>query len=249
MYPFAGARLISMGSNGENFRDANALFFNQAGIAFVNKTTIMAAAENRFFAESLTQGALGVLLPAKNGAFGFSGQFFGNQYYTEGSFGMAYSRLLSEDMAIGTKVNYHFVQVEEGGSQGVFLAQLGIQQKVLPWLQLGAHIFNPIRARFANGYQMPAIFRLGALFTISEKVDIASGIEKAIDEKINVKFGTEYQAAKRLYLRFGIQSNPRMVSGGFGIHASNKMKLDFAANWHQILGISPAFTFAYQFGS
>lgn len=247
MLPFAGGRLKALGNNGENFRDIHALFFNQAGLAYLDNTTTTLGIENRFLTEGLTQVCLGVAVPTNSGTFGISLLSFGNPYYRESQIGLAYARKLADQTAIGAKIGYQIIQIIEGGHDGVLSAEIGLQHRILPFLHMGAHILNPIAATFANGYQLPSIFRIGAMVELSEKVSLLSGIDKSLREKENIKIALEYLISEQIQLRMGLQSHPRSLSFGFGSKIRKNMQLDFASSWHPILGISPAFQFNYTF--
>jgi len=58
------------------------------------------------------------------------------------------------------------------------------------------------------------------------------------------KAGIEYKAIKEFYLRAGISTNPALSSFGFGLNLKN-LKIDFSANYHQVLGISPQVGLSY----
>jgi hypothetical protein len=236
------ARSRANGYNTENFRDANAVFHNQAGSAFVDRHTWVLSGENRFLLSGLTHGLAGYILPTKTGNFSLMAGTYGNEHYRENKIGIGYARKLTKETAIGAQVNYMFVQVAEGGTAGAVNMDLGIQQKILDYLSLGFQVCNPVRRSFANGYTPPTIFRLGSQLTLSEKVILLAGIEKQTDWKENIKLGLEYNLHPNFIARAGLQTQPRSVAAGFGLKIHDKIFMDFAAEWQSIIGISPAFT-------
>ncbi len=247
MHQSFGARLQALGGNGENFKDANALFFNQAGLAFLDQHTLILGIENRFFVPGLTQIGFGYLLPTKSGNFGIQTLHYGNEFYKESKFGLSYARLLTENFALGAQINYMLVQVQEGGSEGVLNFEIGIQQKVFEYLELGLHVFSPIQSSFSNGYTVPSIFRLGALVKLAQKVHLLVGADKVINQKENLKVGIEYFLNSTIPIRLGMQSFPQSISFGFSTPIGTSMKLDFSSEWNPILGISPSFAILYNF--
>jgi hypothetical protein len=236
------ARAKANGYNTENFRDANAVFHNQAGTAFIDKHSLALSGENRFLLSGLTNGLAGYILPTKSGNFSLMAGTYGNEYYRENKIGIGYARKLTKETAMGAQVHYTFVQVAEGGTAGAVNVDLGIQQKILDYLSLGLQVSNPVRRTFANGYTPPTIFRLGSQLTLSEKVLLLAGIEKQTDWKENIKFGLEYNLHPNFTARTGLQTYPRSVAAGFGLKIREKVIMDFAAEWQSVIGISPAFT-------
>jgi hypothetical protein len=247
MHQSFGARLQALGGNGENFKDANALFYNQAGLAFLDQHALILGIENRFFVPGLTQIGFGYLMPTKSGNFGIQTLHYGNEYYRESKFGLSYARLLSEQFSIGAQINYMLVQVQEGGSEGIFNFEIGIQQKIFEYLEMGVHVFSPIQSSFSNGYKVPSIIRLGALIKLAQKVHLLVGADKVITQKENLKFGVEYFINPNIPIRIGMQTFPQSISFGFSTPIGNTMKLDFASEWNPILGISPSFAILYTF--
>jgi hypothetical protein len=247
MHQSFGARLQALGGNGENFKDANALFYNQAGIAYLDQHTIILGIENRFFVPGLTQIGFGYLLPTKSGNFGLQTLHYGNEFYKESKFGLSYARLLSENFSIGTQINYMLFQVQEGGSEGVFNFEIGIQQKIFEYLEMGLHVFGPIQSSLSNGYKLPSIFRLGALIKLAQKVHLLIGADKVITQKENLKLGIEYYINPSIPFRIGMQTFPQSITFGFGAPISSGMKVDFASEWNPILGISPSCAIVYNF--
>lgn len=236
------ARARANGYNTENFRDANAVFHNQAGIAFVDRHTLGLSGENRFLLSGLIHGLAGYILPTKTGNFSLMAGTYGNEHYRENKVGLGYARKLTKETAIGAQVHYTFVQVAEGGTAGTVNVDLGIQQKILDYLSLGFQVSNPVRRSFSNGYTPPTVIRLGSQLVLSEKVILLAGIEKQTDWKENIKLGLEYHLHPNFTARTGLQTYPRSVAAGFGLKIRERVTMDFAAEWQSVIGISPAFT-------
>jgi hypothetical protein len=247
MSQMTGARYNGLAGNGETFQDANALLTNQAGIAFLEKQSLIMAFERQFWLESLSQVSLGFAQPVKNGAFALQLKYYGNEYYQEGKVGIAYARKLAENFAMGAQINYIFIQVEEGGSEGVFTFEGGIQGKILPFMTLGFHVFSPVAVSFSNGYRMPTILRLGSNFELSDNVSVYLGVEKDISFRENYRFGIEYKIIGQVYARCGIQTRPQSVSFGFGLPVLRALNMDFSSSWNQTLGLSSHFSTHYTF--
>ena len=146
-------------------------------------------------------------------------------------------------------MDYLTTKIAEGyGSKGLLAAEIGIQSKPIKGLTIGAHVFNPTRAKIAeyNNERLPTILRLGADYNFSDKIILAVETEKDISQKAIFKAGLEYKAVKEFYLRLGIATNPTLSSFGFGLNLKN-FKIDFSANYHQTLGVVPQLGLTYSF--
>jgi len=242
----APASFRATGNQSETVQNGNALFGNQAGLAFLENHSFLFTAENRFFLQHIYQAGLGYALPLKFGAFGFTAATFGNEYYRENKFGIAYARRLAEGTALSAQLNYNWLQVAEGGNQGNLHVDLGLQQKLTPYVYLGFQVRNPIRRPYANGYSTPTIFRLGSRLIVSKKVNLLAAIEKETNRKENVKIGFDYAIHHRLNIRFGMQTGTQSISAGAGLIIKEHITFDFAAEWNPTIGMSPSFTCLYK---
>lgn len=242
-----GGKALALSGNTENFRDIHALFHNQAGIAFMEKSALALTLERRFLLQGVQHIGLGFATPTSGGTFGVQVQMFGNKSYNEGKIGLAYARKLMEEVSIGGQVNYMFVQVEEGGSEGVFSFEAGINAQLLEKLKVGFHVFSPVPVSFSNDFRMPTILRLGLQYSFSDNLSLLAGAEKDIEYQENLKFGLEYKYAKVVAFRLGMQTFPAGVSFGFGVGANKNLQIDLASAWNQQLGFSPGLNVIYQF--
>ena len=244
-----GARSAALAQNAETFKDLNALFHNQAGLGFIESAGGILSLERRFMLQGLQHASMGFALPVQQGqAFGFTMQYFGNTDYSEIKIGAAYGRKLQENISIGAQVDYIGVQIREGGNEGVVTFEGGVLARLTDNILLGVHVFSPVGVRFSNDYRLPTIFRMSTQIEVSPTVSIFAGADKDIEEKENLKFGVEYNYLDKASFRIGTGTYPTAVSFGFGFKAlSDAMIIDFAAQWNQLLGYTPALTLGYEF--
>jgi hypothetical protein len=125
---------------------------------------------------------------------------------------------------------------------------MGAIYEIIPRLNIGAHIFNPTRAKIADyaDERIPTIFKTGLSYEFSEKVLMTLETEKSINHPAVLKAGIEYRIIDPLYLRAGIGTRPTSNSFGFGLVMGN-LNIDFATSFHYILGYSPQLSFVYHF--
>lgn len=246
--PF-GARSGALGHASVSLSDFWSLYNNQAGLAFIENPFAGVSYENRYTVSELSRNFVGVIVPTKSGTFGFSLTSFGYSAYNEGKYGFAYARKLSEKMSLGVQLNYQTIrQGNDLGKQNNITAEIGFQAEIIEDLKFGVHIFNPNRSNISDNPKenIPTVFRLGAQYTLSEKVFIVAETEKDIDRSAIFKTGIEYHVLDQLYVRGGIATNPTYSSFGFGL-VLDQIKIDLSTSYHQVLGHTPQFSLSYQF--
>ncbi len=244
-----GARSSGMGNASVSLSDVWSAHHNQAGLGFVRDISAGAYYENRFLIKELSIKGVVVALPVKGGTFGLCMSNFGYSLYNENKYSLSFAKAFGNKLSAGIAMDYLTTKIGEGyGSKGVLAAEFGIQAKPLKGLTIGAHVFNPTRAKLAdyNNERLPSIIRLGCDYNFSEKVTVSIETEKDITQKGIFKAGIEYKPVKELYLRAGIGTNPTLSSFGFGLNLKN-LKVDVSANYHQTLGFSPQVGLTYIF--
>jgi hypothetical protein len=244
-----GARSSAMGNASVSLSDVWSAHHNQAGLGFERNVSAGVYYENRFLLKELALKGVVVSLPVKAGTFGLCVTNFGYSLYKENKYSLSFAKAFGDKLSIGVAMDYLTTKIAEGyGSKGLLAAEIGIQSKPIKGLTIGAHVFNPTRAKIAeyNNERLPTILRLGVDYNFSDKIILAVETEKDISQKAIFKAGLEYKAVKEFYLRLGIATNPTLSSFGFGLNLKN-FKIDFSANYHQTLGVVPQLGLTYSF--
>lgn len=248
-YP-VGARSAGVANASVTFSDVWSAFHNQAGLAQMKNISAGAYIENKFLISDLSLKAFTIAVPtSKVGTFALSATMFGGSLYNEKKVGVGYGKKLGEKFSAGVQLDYLSTYIAENyGTRSSFAVELGILAEPIKNLKLGAHVFNPNRAKVAEyaDERIPAILRFGASYKFSEKILISAEEEKDIDQKSVFKAGLEYHVVDAVYLRGGISSNPSLSTFGFGLKIK-QVVIDMAASWHQELGFSPQFSLSYVF--
>ena len=231
-----------------NQMNINAMYGNQAGLAFIDQTTISLNALQRFGLSELGNYSLVAALPLDVGSFGVGLDYFGFEGYNERKIALAYSRKLLENLSIGAQFNFFQLTIPEYGNQNALNFEIGLISKILDNLYLGAHLVNPVRADKVSGVEeFPLVFNLGLLYRPTDKLQLHLEFEKDLDKEENFKIGLDYQVAKILYLRLGAGTGPSNFSFGLGIDILDQLRFDFGSAYHNVLGFSPAGGLVYQF--
>ena len=248
-YP-VGARSAGLANASVTFSDLWSSFHNQAGLADLKDVTAGVYFENKFLISDLSLKGLAVAIPTtKSGTFALSVTQFGGSLYSEKKAGIGYGKKLSETFSAGVQLDYLSTYIaEDYGTRNSFAVEAGFIAEPIKNLKLGAHLFNPNKAKVAEyaDERIPVILRFGASYKFSEKVIISVEEEKDIDLQSVFKAGLEYHVMEAFYLRGGIASNPSLSSFGFGLNI-NKFVVDFTTSWHQQLGFTPQFALSYVF--
>lgn len=217
-------------------------------MAFQKELSFSLFAEQRYLQKELGYYAAGFTLPVKNGAFGLAVNYTGFDLYNEKKIGLAYARLFSQKVSGGIQIDYLSTAVSEYGTSTAFTVEAGLMVKVSAKLSTAAHVYNPvaIKSGFADE-KIPTLFKLGLSYEAGKKILLLTEVEKDIDHAARFKAGAEYQIADVLHLRGGVATNPSQYSLGAGIRVKD-LKIDFAASYHEVLGVTPAISLNYLFG-
>jgi len=236
-----GGRSAGMGNASVTLNDLWAIHNNQAGLAGIKNISAGIYYENLYGLKELGLKAGVVELPTKSGVFGLSMSYFGYSQYNESKIGLAYAKSLGTKFSVGVQLDYLGIHIGENyGNTSAVAAEIGLLYKISKKLNIGAHIYNPTRAKIANynNERVPTVFRLGLSYIFSDKVIVAAETEKDIQYNAAFKAGIEYHPVKQFYFRAGISTDPVLDAFGFGLELKN-FNLDFAATYHQTLGFTP----------
>ncbi len=246
----AGARQGGMSGSGVIISDIWSSYHNQAGLADLSGLSAGLYYSNIFNMSDLKDIAFAVSMPTeKYGSAGFNYSYNGSEFSNFSKFGLAYAKRLGKRITAGIQIDYlRFAQLNYGNT-GTAVGEIGFIAEPIENFYLGAHVFNPWRAKFSGTDDyLNSILRIGAGYYFSEKVIVTIETEKDIDKPIVFRAGTEYNVIPGLYLRAGINLNPVKYSFGLG-YKYKGVTLDVAYINHNILGYYMQFGFGYTLAS
>ena len=247
-----GARSAGMGHATVCLDDVWATHHNQAALGFIQDAGISAYYENRWLTSQMSvQGAAAAFPTGKWGAVGIVYSRFGNSNYNQSKYGLTYGVRLAKGFSMGVGLNYHDTRLGEGyGNKGNFVAEIGLLGQIGKNVRIGFHAYNLGRAVLVqdtmNNDRLPMIFRLGTMYSFSEKVLISLEAEKDLDQPAIVRMGVEYRPVDLLFIRVGFNTQPFAPSIGLGFHFKG-FRLDVASTIHPVLGVSPQGSLTYNF--
>lgn len=244
--PNAGARGASMGNTSVAFQDMSSAFTNPAGLATLPDWGVVGMGEQRFLIPEIRSVAAAAAVAGKAGTFGLSLHYFGLESYNEQKLGLLYARQIFQNLYLGAEFNALNTRVPDFGNQLSATGSIGLQANLADPLWLGVHLFNPFRIQRNNGEYYPTLMKAGFSYQVSDRLLLAGEAEKDIDFPLRWKGGIEYQYIGMLVIRGGFSTQPVQGTMGAGLFWENGLKLDFAFQWHQTLGWTPAFSFIFQ---
>lgn len=266
-----GARSAGLGHIGSVLEnDGWAGAANAAALGSLTRPTVGVGAENRYLLPALNTASLIVAVPIgyrapqpvapvagvsaavaapeapRYGVVGCTAQRFGGKLYSEQRLGLGYGYQLGT-VRVGARVEVLQTSFEGLGSRRVVAASLGGQADIIPRkLTFGATLYNLNQARLYE-YQderLPTVLRAGLAWRASEKVLLLAETEKDVEQDADFKAGLEYQPVPVLAVRAGLSSLMQQLTGGVGLKAG-QFQVDYAAAWHEALGLSQQLSVAY----
>ena len=224
---------------------------NPAGMAFLNSWHLGLYYENQWLLRETAFKAGAAIKSVPNvGCFGVSVQQFGGGQYSESRLGLAYARGFGPYLQLGLSADYLLLHWGEGyPNRGAFSISLGMQSQLTERLRAGACIFHPIPVKTAtlNGDQLPVVMRFGLAFQCVDDFVVQVDVEKdRLRSGVRLSGGFEYLLLKQFSLRAGIQHNPDILSFG-AAYSMRHLKVDVAAQMHQMLGASVQIGINYEF--
>lgn len=255
-----GGRAAALGNAAVTLADVWAVGNNVAGLGALTRPEAAVYADNRFLIPEFGTAALAAALPlgrqpagsagtaAPHGVVGVELQRFGGKLYNEQRAGVGYGYRLGL-FSVGARADVLQVRIEGLGSRRAVALSLGGQAEVIPQkLTFGAYLYNLNQARLAE-YQterVPTVLKAGLSYRAAPKVLLLIETEKDVEQAADFKAGLEYQAAEALALRAGVATLTGQMTGGLGLRFG-RARLDYAAAWHNALGLSQHLSVSLRF--
>lgn len=227
-FPFLGARAQGIANTSACLSDVWALYNNVAGLASIKHTTAAftyhAIPSFHFFNR---MGAV-IATRVNTGAAALGVHRFGDGLYNEqtlsagaaNTFGLA---------SLGLRLNYLQYRAAGLETRSALTVSFGGIATLTPKLLAGAHIVN-INQPIINdrtGEKIATCLIAGISYLPSDKVIIATEIEKKLGSNSTLKTGIEYQAFRKIAFRTGFNLHPQAAFFGLGFDL-RKFKLDYA---------------------
>lgn len=248
-YRSTGTRLAPIGITGVSMMTPYSGLSNQSSTAFLKSSSVGLYYANTGIAEGVNsiQGS-GMYKFKKNGMLGVNFSYYGYELYNDKKAGVFYALKLAEFMSMSLQMNVLNLQIAGYGSRTTATVELGTFFKVTKNIQMGAHVYNPLRMKVGEGSdeRYPTVVRLGATYHTKDKVWVSAEVEKDLDQQLNFKTGVDYAVNEYLILRGSVQTLP--VSGSIGAGLKLKgLQLEVIGAYQQAGGFSPHLGMTYVF--
>jgi len=250
-----GARFAGMGYSGLTLTDLWSVRLNPAGLAGLDKPMAGLFYQQHFFTSELANQGLAVAMPLGKGTIALGADRFGYDMYSESQYSLAYAMRFGEGLRAAVQLDYLGIKLGDNyGSTSAVTAEFGIQAKLTDALWVGAHLYNPNRAKLGVvtegsvtiDERVPTLLRAGFGYTFSTKLVMTAEVEKDIDRDERFRFGVEYSPSKVLFLRTGISTGQVQGHFGVGIHL-RQLDIDMAVAMRSQLGPTPMIGLNYRF--
>lgn len=246
---FAGARSAGLSHATVALTHAFSGLHNQATTAFLEKSVGAVSYQNRYFLNQLNLGHGSIAWVKNWGTLSVNGTFFGGELYQQSKFGLAYARKFGPYLAMGLQLNYENSYVSEGRNLGAATFEFGIIARPTDALKIGFHIYNPNRSTFdeQTEQRLPALGRLGLVFTFSDKALLALEARSNLVYNERYAGAFEYSILERLSIRAGLAfQNDLMASTGLGFKFG-ELQANLAYEYGFILGNNLVYGLQYPF--
>lgn len=238
-----------MGGTGLTHTDIHAAWGNPAGLA--DLPTNWAAAvfgQQPFLLADIRQlsAVAAARLGEKRGTVGLSLGYYGFEGYNEQRIGLAYSRRLFSRLSMGVQLLALNTSIPAYGSKMVGTFELGLLAELSSQVNIGFRVFSPARVAVLEGEYLPTIIAIGLGYRPAEQLLLQAEVEKDILFPVRFRIGADYQLIPALSIRFGVATEPLQLSLGAGIRLSDRIRVDVAAAYHQVLGVTPGLSLVFQ---
>lgn len=231
-----GARAHGMANAASCIGDEWALLNNVGGLSKVNALTVAFSKYAIPSFKPFNRIAAVFSVPVKFGVAGMGFYRFGDDLYNEQVVSIGYSTQLGI-ASLGIKLSYIQYHAEGFGTTSGLAFSFGGIAEITPAFLIGAYAENINQPMLSSGIdeRIPARFKVGTGFRLSDKVFATAELQKEVTDSPIVRAGVEYQVHKKFSARTGFNLNPQSAFGGLGFKL-RKFKLDYAIQFHEQLG-------------
>ena len=248
MSTLMGARGAGLGYATVALTDDWALFNNIGGLSSVQSKTALFSFEVNPFLPGANRASAGIVLPTKPGTIGLGVFRFGDKLYSEQVLSAGFSNRYGI-ASLGLKLNYIQYRAEGFGTHSTVGINFGGIAELSSKISVGAYIVNLNQPKLStNNERLPVKLTTGVRFNPTEKVTIATEIEKDIDNTPIIKGGIEFNVYKKIQFRSGFNINPSSFHSGIG-YKDNHLVIDYSVQFNTDLRAGHQISAAYRIHS
>ncbi len=241
-----GARAGGMGDTFTGMAEGvEALFWNPASVAWLSGIEVTADYERPFGMAELQSQALGLAFPTGVGAGGLSYQSYGFERYRERAVGLVYGCAFSPGLGVGIGVRRMYLDVAGVESRAWSAFDLGARTRLTDRAVWAVSFWN-VSGRGAEVLGRGGM--MGLLIETAPGVILQVDVKREVGLPTGLSVGLEFRSGRSVMLRAGAGGHPERLSFGIGL-LKRKLRLDYAAIYHTVLGVSHRVSLTLRKGS
>jgi hypothetical protein len=238
-----GAKQIALAHSDISYSsDAFSIFNNSALLAInSNREFGIFYSPSPFGEKAMSNAFASYIEPTSFGNFSAGFSIYGFELYKETQFAFGYGKKLNNNFSFGGTLFYKNINIKNYGSKGNVFLNVGGIAKLNEQIGFGFAIENITRSTISkDDDQIPTVFWGGVHFHPVKDFVFSSSLRKELGYNVSLRFGAEYSIVEFLRLRFGVQNEPSLYNGGFGI-VYDFLQVDYAISSHNDLGLTHQF--------
>lgn len=235
-----GAKAWMLGGSSVAHADAWSANNNPAAITILRKNQYGLYSEQRFVEKNLRLANLCVVIPSRYVHVGATLNYYGYSVFNQQKIGLSLSKALSPSFSLGVQLNYVSTFIEQYGRAGNIVLAGGISATPLRQLRIGFMLFNPTQNTYGKytDEKIAAYAKLGCAFDVSERVLLNLEADQGLNKQLSWRGGVHYKIHEVVHLALGAATQPTYYTFGTVLLMKN-MKLEMAASFHEVLGLTP----------
>ncbi|MES2559869.1 MAG: hypothetical protein V4590_09030 [Bacteroidota bacterium] len=235
-----GAKAWMLGGSSVTITDVWSATNNPAASIPIRKTQYGLYSEQRFSEKNLRLANLSVIVPTKYGQLGGTLNYYGYSLFNQQKIGISLSKALSTTFALGVQLNYVSTFIEQYGTAGNMVVAAGISAMPVQRLRIGFVVFNPTQYTYGayTSEKIPAYAKLGCAYDVSDKVMLQLEADQTLNQQLSWRGGVYYKIHEVVHLALGAATQPVYYTFGTVLYMKT-IKLDMAASFHEVLGLTP----------
>lgn len=238
-----GAKQIALAHSDLSFsNDAFSIFNNSALLSkSTNREIGFFYSPSPFGEKAMSNAFASYIEPTSVGNFSAGFSIYGFELYKETQFAFGYSKKINNNFSFGAALFYKNINIKNYGSKGNIYINLGGVANLNEQIGFGFYVENVTRSTISNDdNQLPTVFWGGLHYLPVKDFVFSTSLRKELGYNVSLRFGAEYSVIDFLKIRFGVQNEPSIYNGGFGI-VYNFVQVDYAISSHSDLGLTHQF--------
>ncbi len=238
----------ALGSNMSSLKGVFGTLGNPGNIAQSNTSfSFLATSEQRFFLGSLNSTSIASI--KKIGAYDYLGVSFGSfgiDAYKERRFSVSYSRMVAQNISIGSTAHYYLKSIQEYRSENDFDINIGLNSELSDNLELGIVVYNILSNQNKGYLREHTEMATGISYLISQKVNWLLEFRTNFSDHTSFSTGISYQIIDHINLQIGTNSLDNGISVGISYKLNDQWSMNASSRSNQNLGVSPGLSLLYE---